>query len=75
MSSEINENRERTVRIYIPRRNKNDTERFVAVNGRTALIKTGEFVDVPLPFAEVIEESLRADAEAEKYIAQMSEGI
>ena len=43
--------------------------------GRTALIKTGEFVDVPLPFAEVIEESLRADAEAERYVAQMSEGI
>lgn len=65
---------EKTVRIYIPRRNKADTERFVCVNGRNALIRTGEYVSVPASFAEVIEESLRADAEAEKFIILNSEG-
>ena len=64
----------KTVRIYIPRRNKADTERFVSVNGQNALIRTGEYVNVPEAFAEVIEESLRADAEAEKYIILNSEG-
>jgi|GEM_PF-1313283 len=68
------ERTEKTVKIYIPRRNKADTERFVSVNGRSALIKTGEVVDIPAIFAEVIEESVRADAEADRYTAEMSEG-
>ena len=65
---------ETLVKIFIPRKNKADTERFVCINGRTALIRTGETVKVPAPFAEVIRESLRADAEAEKFILEKSEG-
>ncbi len=65
---------EKTVRIYIPKKNKGDSERFVSVNGRTALIKTGEYVRVPLCFAEVLEESRRADEEAERFIVEKSEG-
>ncbi len=65
---------ERKVRIYIPKKSKADSERFVSVNGRTALIKTGEFVRVPRAFAEVINESIRADEEAERFILEKSEG-
>lgn len=57
-----------TVEIYIPRKNKGDTERYVAVNGENMLIKTGCTVTVPLRFAEVIRESERCDAAAEAFI-------
>ena len=67
-------NSEKTVRIYIPKKNKADTQRFVCINGRTALIRTGELVSVPKAFAEVIEESIRADAEAERFIIMNTEG-
>lgn len=66
---------EKKVTVFIPKRHRNDTERFVSVNGRNALIRTGEPVEVPEAFAEVIEESIRADAEADRYTAEMSEGI
>ena len=56
------------VEIYIPRKNKGDTERYVAVNGENMLIKTGITVNVPVHFAEVIAESQRCDAAAEAFI-------
>ncbi len=54
--------------IFIPRKNKGDTERYVAVNGENMLIQTGRVVSVPARFAEIIEESQRCDALAEKFI-------
>ncbi len=54
--------------IFIPRKNKGDTERFVAVNGENMLVQTGKLIAVPVRFAEVIEESQRSDALAEKFI-------
>ncbi|MBR5447604.1 MAG: hypothetical protein IKV40_04190 [Clostridia bacterium] len=54
--------------VFIPRRNKNDTERYVAVNGENMLVQTGRAVDVPLRFAEVIENSQRQDSAAEAFI-------
>lgn len=58
--------------VYIPRKSKNDTERYVAVNGENMLIKTGVAVEVPAPFAEVVEESLRVDSAAERFIEKNS---
>lgn len=54
--------------VFIPRRSKNDTERYVAVNGENMLIQTGRAVEVPLRFAEVIENSQRQDSHAEAFI-------
>ena len=41
--------------VFIPRTNKDDTERYVAVNGENMLIQTGKNVEVPLRFAEAVE--------------------
>ncbi len=65
--------KEKTVKIYIPTKNKADRERYVCVNGRSALIRTGEYVEVPKIFADVIKESMRADREAERYIMEKSD--
>lgn len=54
--------------IFIPRKNKADTERYVAVNGENMLVQTGKVISVPERFAEIIEESQRSDAFAEKFI-------
>ena len=54
--------------VFIPRRSKNDTERYVAVNGENMLIQTGTAVEVPLRFAAVIEASQRQDRAAEAFI-------
>lgn len=65
---------EKTRTVFIPRKNKNDTERYVAVNGENILIQTGRNVEVPLRYAEVIENSLRQDAEAEAFIEAYANG-
>lgn len=54
--------------VFIPRKNKADTERYVAVNGENMLVQTGKMISVPVRFAEVIEESQRCDTLAEKFI-------
>ena len=66
--------KEKTRTVFIPRKNKNDTERYVAVNGENLLIQTGRNVEVPLRFAEVIENSLRQDAAAEAFIETYANG-
>lgn len=71
-STSVKEEKTRTV--FIPRKNKNDTERYVAVNGENMLIQTGKNVEVPLRFAEVIENSLRQDAAAEAFIEAYANG-
>ena len=58
--------------VFIPKRDKTDTERFVAVNGRTILIQTNVKVRVPAEFAEAIENSDIADAAADEYITRAS---
>lgn len=60
--------------VFIPRKNKNDTERYVAVNGENMLIQTGRQVEVPVRFAEVIENSQAEDAAAEAFIEAVSTG-
>lgn len=64
-----------TKTVFIPRKNKNDTERYVAVNGENMLIQTGRQVEVPVRFAEVIENSQAEDAAAEAFIEAVSTGI
>ncbi len=70
MKKNINEKTLRSV--FVPKLNKNDDSLFVAVNGRRILVKKGETVELPVAFAEVIENSRNAQDEAESYIAAMA---
>ena len=72
--SEIISNAAEKRTVFIPRKNKNDTERFVAVNGDNMLIQTGKAIEVPASFAEVIENSHRQDAAAEAFIEAFAKG-
>ena len=56
--------------VFIPKEGRNDTERYVAVNGKRILVRCGEAVSVPKQFAEVIEHSLRMSAASDEYIAE-----
>ena len=56
--------------VFIPKNGRNDNERYVAVNGKRILVRTGEAVSVPLPFAQVIDHSQRMDRCSDEYIAE-----
>lgn len=58
--------------VFIPKLNKNDDSLFVALNGKRILVKKGEPVELPTMFAEVIENSVRAQTEAESFIDAVS---
>ena len=60
--------KEKTVSVFIPKQSRNDTERFVAVNGERILIQTGKTVEVPKKFAEVIKNSEKMAQVSAKYI-------
>lgn len=64
----------KTRTVFIPKKNKNDTERYVAVNGDNMLIQTGISVEVPEKFAQVIENSQKQDAEAQMFIEMFANG-
>lgn len=58
-----------TVKIKIPvsRNDKDKDDIYVAVNGKSYLIKRGVFVDVPVCVAEVLQHSEDMQAEAIAY--------
>ena len=56
--------------VFIPENGRNDNERYVAVNGKRILVRTGEPVAVPLAFAYVIEHSQRMDRQSDEYISE-----
>ncbi len=51
------EKKEKMIPVFIPKESRNDTERFVSVNGESILVQTGKTVEVPERFAEVIKNS------------------
>ena len=59
--------------VFIPKRDKHDDALFVAVNGRRMLVKKGENVSLPAPFAEVIRNSFLAEQQAEEFISSVAE--
>ncbi|MBQ7114902.1 MAG: hypothetical protein IJN94_00645 [Clostridia bacterium] len=63
-----NKTNEELVSVFIPKQSRNDTERFVAVNGERILVQTGKTVEVPKRFAEVIKNSEAMAAVAARYI-------
>ncbi len=75
--SKVSENKDfaaETKVVFVPRNNKDDTERYVAVNGENMLVQTGRAVEVPIRFAEVIENSQRQDSAAEAFIEAFAQG-
>ena len=63
------ENKEcNTQTVFIPKLSRNDDALFVAVNGRRILVKKGEAVELPAHFAEVINNSVKAEDEAKSFI-------
>lgn len=70
-----NNNEKKTQAVFIPKLSKNDDSLYVAVNGRRILVKKGETVELPLPFAEVIENSLAAAKRAESFIEAVSSEV
>ncbi len=60
--------REDTEAVFIPKESKHDDALYVAVNGRRMLVKKGETVFLPGPFAAVVKASFAAKKTAESYI-------
>ena len=61
-------NNEELVSVFIPKASRNDTERFIAVNGERILVQTGKTVEIPKRFAEVIENSEKMATISAAYI-------
>ncbi len=59
---------EKTVKVFIPKESRNDTERFISVNGERILVQTGKTVEIPERFAEVIKNSEKMAQISAEYI-------
>lgn len=68
-------NTKNTVRIKIPLSRGNNEDVWVAVNGRSYLIKRGVYVDVPAAVAEVLQHSEEMEAQAMEYEASAREKL
>ncbi len=66
----MNKNETKTKTVFIPKLGRNDSERYIAVNGKRMLVRTGEAVELPVEFAAVIENSQKMDMQSDDYIAQ-----
>ena len=58
--------------VFIPKESKHDDALFVAVNGRRMLVRKGEAVSLPLPFAAVVRHSQEMKRRADSYIDAVS---
>lgn len=67
-NNKTNQTKEKLVNVFIPRQSRNDTERFIAVNGERILVQTGKNVGIPEKFAEVIRNSEEMAAVSAEYI-------
>ena len=62
------------VPVFIPKEFKGDDALFVAVNGRRLLVKKGETVLLPAPFAAVLKNSEEMKKIADSYIESVAGG-
>lgn len=60
------------VRIKLQKTRNEKDDVYVAVNGKSYLIKRGEYVDVPASVAEVLENKEKMLAEAMEFEAQVA---
>lgn len=61
------------VKIKLEKTRKEQADVYVAVNGKSYLIKRGEYVDVPASVAEVLENREKMLNEAMEFEAQASD--
>ncbi|HZK22210.1 MAG TPA: hypothetical protein VFC76_08060 [Oscillospiraceae bacterium] len=59
---------DKLISVFIPKQNRNDTQRFVSVNGERILVRTGVEIKIPQRFAEVLYNSEAMQSEAENFI-------
>lgn len=59
---------EKLVSVFISKKNRSDTQRFVSVNGERILVQTGVEVKIPQKFAEVLKNSEEMQTQAESFI-------
>lgn len=59
--------KEKMVKVLLPLMENGDTEQYVAVNGRSFLIRRGEEVEVPECVSEVLRLSEKQKREAYRY--------
>ena len=64
----MSQKKEKMIPVFIPKESRNDTERFISVNGERILVQTGKSVEVPERFAEVIKNSEKMAAVSAEYI-------
>lgn len=64
-------NEEKKVVVTLPILNEDDMVQYVAVNGRSFMIRRGEEVEVPECVAEVLKNSERQKLEAMKFRRQL----
>lgn len=67
-NTKANKPTEKLVSVFIPKQSRNDTERFIGVNGERILVQTGTTVEIPERFAEVIRNSEKMAAISAEYI-------
>ncbi len=67
-NNKTNPNKEKLVNVFIPKQSRNDTERFIGVNGERILVQTGKNVEIPEKFAEVIRNSEEMATVSAEYI-------
>ncbi len=67
-NNKTNKTSEKLVSVFIPKQSRNDSERFIGVNGERILVQTGKTVEIPEKFAEVIKNSEKMAAISAEYI-------
>ena len=66
----MSQKKEKMIPVFIPKESRNDTERFISVNGESILVQTGKTVEVLAHFAEVIKNSEKMARISAEYIDQ-----
>ena len=72
MAETTTNNKPKMVKIKLPKTRNEKDDVYVAVNGRSYLIKRGEYVEVPASVAEVLENREKMLNEAMEFEAQAS---
>ncbi len=60
--------------VFVPKTGRGDDDLFVAVNGKRILIQKGKTVYLSPAFAEVVQNSLDAQAKADAFIEHNIKG-
>lgn len=68
MAKAVAETNNGLVPVYIPKKDRNDEDQYVAINGRRFLIQKGKTVMVPPEVKELLDNSEMQEAAAQAFI-------